>query len=254
MALIQLNYASEVLAMQTNVTILLPEKSAQFKNTKQQPYKVLYLLHGLSDDNVGWYRYTTIESIVRDTNLAVVMPCCDHSFYTDMVHGHPFFTYVTKELPRYIQNILPISNRREDTFICGNSMGGYGAFKCALTLPEHYAKAASLSGALDIQDFVHTYQMPGFDPKWTFGETLDLQGGSNDLYYLLDQAVKKKKQLPAMYSFCGSEDSLVQYSRDFYAFAQELSLDYVYKEKPGEHLWVVWQNEVLDMVTWLLQE
>ena len=36
MAIIQLNYASQALAVQTNVTILLPEKETQFKTNQSR--------------------------------------------------------------------------------------------------------------------------------------------------------------------------------------------------------------------------
>ena len=42
----------------------------------------------------------------------------------------------------------------EDTFVAGLSMGGYGALKLALTHPERFAAAASLSGALDLDELI----------------------------------------------------------------------------------------------------
>ena len=111
---------------------------------------MLYLLHGLTDDHTGWQRYTSIERYADEAGLAVVMPAVHHSFYTDEVHGHAYWTYVSEELPALVHRLFRVSDRPEDTFAAGLSMGGYGAVKLALSHPDRYAAAASLSGTLDI--------------------------------------------------------------------------------------------------------
>ena len=37
-------------------------------------YRLLYLLHGLSDDHSAWQRHTSIERYVESPNVLVVMP------------------------------------------------------------------------------------------------------------------------------------------------------------------------------------
>ena len=109
---------------------------------------VLYLLHGLSDDDTIWSRRTSIERYVAPLGIAVVMPQVHQSFYSDEVHGLPFWTFLTEELPALVHGFFRTSTRREDTFVAGLSMGGYGAMKWALREPHRFAAAASLSGAL----------------------------------------------------------------------------------------------------------
>lgn len=103
---------------------------------KKSSYPVLYLLHGLSDDHTIWHRRTSIERYVSALGLAVVMPNVGKSFYTDMANGGNYFTFITEELPTLVQSYFPVSAKREDNFIAGLSMGGYGAFKVALSCPE----------------------------------------------------------------------------------------------------------------------
>ena len=92
-------------------------------------------------------------------NLAVVMPNVHLSFYTDMAHGGKYWQFISEEVPAIVRDMFPLSARREDNFVAGLSMGGYGAFKLALTYPERYAAAASLSGAVDINDVVRVKKM-----------------------------------------------------------------------------------------------
>ncbi len=68
--------------------------------------KVLYLLHGLSDDASAWQRYTAIESIAALYGLVVIMPSAGRSFYTDQPNGQNYFSYLTEELPRYLKQVF----------------------------------------------------------------------------------------------------------------------------------------------------
>ena len=112
--------------------------------------KVLYLLHGLSDDASAWQRYTSIETLAAAYGLVVVMPSVGRSFYIDQPNGQKYFTYLTEELPHYLADVFDLAPRREDTLIAGNSMGGYGAIKAAFCYPERYRAAASFSGVLSL--------------------------------------------------------------------------------------------------------
>ena len=132
------------------------------------------------------------------------MPDVRNSFYQDMVYGENYFTYLTKELPEYIQTIFPVSKKREDTFVAGLSMGGYGAMKLALTYPERFGAAASFSGVVDIA------RMRGRDAERVitadnvFGENAQIAGTDADLFHLLEKNAKAAHK-PKLYVSCGTE-------------------------------------------------
>ena len=124
------------LGMTTSLRISLPDRFLIEQESAALP--VLYLLHGLSDDHTAWSRRTSVERYAESAGIAVVMPEVQRSFYTDMVYGLRYFTYIAEELPALCRRLFPLSERREDTFIAGNSMGGYGALKAALRFPERF--------------------------------------------------------------------------------------------------------------------
>lgn len=252
MALLTLRYSSPILASQAEVNVLLPERPEQFQQASSlKPYRVLYLLHGLGDDSWGWIRHTAIDSLIRNTDIAVVLPQVGHGFYTDMARGERWFSYVAEELPLYLASVLPLSQERADTYVCGNSMGGYGAMKLALTHPERFSRAAALSGALDIQRFVETFHLNGFDPRPAFDDDLRISGTANDLLTLLDKNAAQKQVLPALNCICGTEDILLEESRAFVAHARSLGISISYEECPGEHLWTSWQEQLPRVFQWL---
>ena len=148
MAFAEFNFYSKSLQMDVQVSLILPEKVQGVGSAPAIRYgnfPVLYLLHGTSGDHTDWERWTSIERYAAKKGLAVVMPAAQLSAYTNMVHGERYFDYIAYELPEKISKLLPISCCREDTYLCGLSMGGYGALKIGLTLPENYAAIGTLS-------------------------------------------------------------------------------------------------------------
>ena len=142
MALIHCHFASEVLGLNRSMDVILPHDLPPRKAAGRKA-PVLWLLHGLSDDHTAWQRRTSIERYASERGLAVVMPSVDRGFYTDMAAGPRWWTHVSEELPRLVAAMFPVSARREETFVAGLSMGGYGAFKLALRQPRRFAAAAS---------------------------------------------------------------------------------------------------------------
>lgn len=154
MALIRCNFFAETLELATSMTVLLPQPTTAQIGVEDGPEDnapppVLYLLHGLTDDDTAWTRYTSIERYAAERGLAVVMPQVHRSFYADEAYGMRFWGFLSEELPRIVQRFFRVSDRREDTYVAGLSMGGYGAMRWALRQPERFSAAATLSGALD---------------------------------------------------------------------------------------------------------
>ena len=141
MALIQCKFYSEVLKLSTSMTVILPRNTRPNRHGRARgeggdKHQTLYLLHGYTDDDSIWTRRTSIERYVAPLGLAVVMPNVHKSFYTDMKHGDKYWTFLTEELPMLARSFFPLSAKREDNFVAGLSMGGYGAFKWAARCPE----------------------------------------------------------------------------------------------------------------------
>lgn len=155
MALLTFDFFSDALERGTSMTVVLPQPTQEQigvgATTFKDPPRVLYLLHGLSDDHTAWLRYTSIERYAAALGFAVVMPAVDRSFYANEKKGHPYWDYVSDELPRVVRRFLRVSEDPADTFVAGLSMGGYGALKHAVIHPERYAGVASLSGVADIR-------------------------------------------------------------------------------------------------------
>ncbi|MBN1764701.1 MAG: hypothetical protein JW860_05540, partial [Sedimentisphaerales bacterium] len=159
MSRFQCSYQSKALHVPTTITVTLPfpcfdpvtsNESLEDIYGSRKKFKTLYLLHGAFADSGSWSLYTRVEQYADELGLAVVMPSVGNSFYADLLHGPGYWTFVSEELPRFVRSVFPLSDKPEDNFAAGLSMGGYGAFKLVLNKPEEFAAGISLSGVLDI--------------------------------------------------------------------------------------------------------
>ncbi|MFA4133067.1 MULTISPECIES: alpha/beta hydrolase [unclassified Brevibacillus] len=139
-----------------------------------------------------------------------------------MKFGFRYFSYISEELPIICKSVFNISSEREDTIIIGDSMGGYGALKCALSKPERYGYCCAFSS-----------------PCLFLKEDLDE-------HEILDLANKIKDQSvrPDIYNACGTEDFMRDINVRFYNEMRNLNFTIEYEEWSGNHDWYFF-NEAL---------
>jgi len=256
MILNEVHFYSEVLTLRSTMYVLFPQRTfAETKSKLTPKYRTLYLLHGRSDDHTAWLRWSNIEKYVEGLNLAVVMPAGGLSFYTDMNYGKNYFQFISEEVPAVVRDMFSLSSRCEDNFVAGLSMGGYGAFKLALTYPERYAAAASLSGALDVSETVkghglHDDKLWAVEMKSIFGDVSRIKGSRHDLFSLAKKAAKSAVK-PRLYQACGTEDFLYADNIRFRDAVRKLPFDLTYEEGPGEHVWSYWDKMIQNVLAWM---
>lgn len=260
-SLLRYTFLSECIGRQQDVNILLPYGCYSDAVPAERPYKTLWLLHGMSDDRETWLRNSVIETLARENDLAVVMPDAANSFYTDMAYGPRYYTYITEELPRVLRGLLPLSDKKEDNFLSGFSMGGYGAFKIGLTKPDCFAAVGCLSSAVDVARLAEDAfsldpdSAQGRDKQAIFlsvfgSEARNLSQSSHDIRVIIDQCNAEKKQPPVFMS-CGTEDFLYADNVSFVKYVQEKGYDVTWTDGPGAHDWNVWNRDIVKFIEFL---
>jgi S-formylglutathione hydrolase FrmB len=242
-AWIDCHFYSEALGFETSIYVILPQTASSGGGK----WPTLYLLHGLSDDHTIWLRRTSIERYAAKMKLAVIMPQVHRSFYTNMASGGKYWTFVSEELPRIARSFFPLSEERQNNFVAGLSMGGYGAFKLGLNCPEKYAAAASLSGALNV---AQSHDRWDHDYRLIFGDQ-DVSGTTDDLFHAAKQLADSGGQRPKLYQCCGTEDQLYDDNVLFRDHCVKLGLDLHYEEEAGNHEWGYWDKKIQSVLAWL---
>ena len=277
MAYLDVHFYSRVLGLTTTMGVILPEPDQGIGVTETvwdgvEPLPVLYLLHCMSDDHTIWMRRTSLDRYAAGRKMAIVMPAAGRSFYADQKYGLDYMKFLAEELPEIVKRFFKVSEKREDTFVAGLSMGGYGAMKLALNYPERYGYAASLSGLLDLKAFSETRHYTDIDDdaymeklraadfetyrgardfKLNFGSLKAFDGSKNDLVFMVNQLGASGKPIPKLNLSIGMQDYLYPTNVTFRKALDEQGIEYSYTEFPGVHEWGVWDRVIVDVLDWL---
>ncbi len=257
MAVLQVDFHSQALKRSVAFQVILPMEN--FKG----PYPTLYLLHGLTENGNAWLHNTRIRMWAEQSGLAVVMPSGENSFYLDIPVKEgclgDFGSYIGEELVAVTREMFPLSRKREETYIAGLSMGGYGACRNGLKYCDTFGKAAVLSGA------VHFFEYPR---EWvmTLGNTIGELQNIGDLDTMEDtdrnprylihciqerNAADGCNRFPDFYVACGLQDPLVDANRSVAGALKEAGANVTYEESDGIHDWYFWDEYIGRVLKWL---
>ncbi|MFX3616914.1 MAG: alpha/beta hydrolase [Sporolactobacillus sp.] len=250
MALMTINLHSETLDLQTAVNVLIPDKL-----TAGEPPATLYLLHGLSGDYSSWLLKTSLLRYAENRQLTIIMPSADRSFYTDMVHGNRYWSYLTEELPAKLGSWLPLTQKRENRFVGGLSMGGYGALKWGLSAPEKFAGILSMSAAVDLAALLERSPEYRDNFESIFGNPLSFPHSDNDLFHLVDKVSDQDHPMPEILQFCGNADFLYTDNLRFKAKLDASKIPHSFHEKEAMgHEWAYWDESMQIGLDWIEQK
>lgn len=262
MAIIKVDFFSTSLLRTVTINAIVPVDKMTFPGAPvrvKKPFKTLYLLHGIFGNYTDWVNGTRIQAWAQDKNLVVIMPSGENKFYVDNPKtGEMFSQFIGKELVQITRDLFPLSNKREDTFIGGLSMGGYGALINGLRFNETFSHIAALSSGLVLDKVMNSTYEDGMMPtdnrgyyEGVFGDLDQLIGSEKDYNALIKKLVKEKKDIPNIYLACGTEDFLISQNRDFHRLLKDNKVKVTYVEGPGTHNWEFWDTYIYKVLEWL---
>ena len=242
--------------MSVDVAVLIPENTRmeQFQNKRKEPvkYQTLYLLHGFSGDYTAYLRTSNIERYADEHQIMVVMPSAYNSAYTDMKYGLDYFTYISEELMHFIEMNFPSSPRREDRFVAGMSMGGYGAYKLGLSCPEKFCAVGGVAGSYHAE---YRYQGKVTTVstlcEGLYGDPPQITPKIHDVFTLLKKLKEEGKEIPRLYTCCGFEDRRYQDSVDLKEFADANGIPLVFEYGHGKHDAVFFDEYIQKILDWM---
>ncbi|MBR3296011.1 MAG: prolyl oligopeptidase family serine peptidase [Clostridia bacterium] len=254
MSLGRFYFYSDVLHSSQMVSIALQEPKVLLSQEPSE-MEILYLLHGAQGSSHSWPSSSNVERFLYESerNMMIVMPTMKTNYYQDHKIGDRYYTYVAEELPKYIESLFNVTHKRENTYVAGLSMGGYGAMKIALRNPEKFCFGASFSGAVDMRKLVKNRidDNPRYKPM--FGSYEEFENSEDDLEYLLERNVKEGRPLPKLYVSCGTADGLLDSSIYFADKAKSLGYEVkLHKEKMLGHGWRFWDLEAEKLIRTLI--
>ena len=262
MAFATFNFFSKSLMRTVPINVVIPTDKIVFPGMpvpEKKPFKTLYLLHGILGNYTDWVNGTRIQALANDNNLCVVMPSGENKFYCDSeISGDRYGKFIAEDLVEFTRDTLPLSRKREDTFIGGLSMGGFGSIFNGLRHPETFGCITALSSALIKEKILSASNEPGHDfftrrqYETLFGvDKIEDYAGSENDYEALADKLKNADNKPKIYMACGTEDSLFDANVAFKDKLIEDGFDVTWEKGPGVHNWVFWDAYIEKAINWL---
>ena len=262
MAVFHFTMHSSCFGRPTHITAVVPTELRRFPGAPEPKpatdLRLLVLLHGYSGADTDWLYSTNIADLAVQHGIAVVMPEDYNAFYLDDPVCNNFYeTFLAKELPEFMRNTFPISTKREDLYIGGLSMGGYGALHTALAHPDVYSAAVCLSSALIIEGLADMLKSGG-NPiaplsyyQHIFGDLNKAVGSDIDPKHLAKKLMENGGERPALYIACGTEDFGIAQNNSLDEYLTSIGYDHEYHTSPGVHNWVFWQEYIVKALDWI---
>lgn len=260
MAFVTVEFFSESLKRNVEAKVIIPnDNEGAVEVADRRRLRTLVLLHGYCGNSSDWVWNSRITGLSGKYGLCVILPSGENSFYLDgEATGRQYATFVGEELPRYVQRVFHLSPKREDTFIGGFSMGGFGAIHTALQFPERFGGLFALSSAL-LQ-----YELPNLDRKGNevanyayyelvFGNPAEMEHSPNNPEELLRRNLAAGSPQPSIYMACGTEDFLLGANRRFEAFLTRMGVMHFYQEGEGGHDFSYWNRHLEPAIEYLLK-
>jgi enterochelin esterase family protein len=222
-----------------------------YERTKKK-HPVLYLLHGIGDDETGWKVKGDADNIL-DNSLAkgrmkpmiVVMP---NGFlsgesaseriegggvpWKEMPDARKFDAYLIKDVMRIVEEKYRIKADREHRAIAGLSMGGGQSLEIGLHNLDLFSSIGNFSGAVHRTNMVERYPVLK-NPK------------------LLNRRLK------VFYHACGRTDFLFKPNKQLVDNLAAAGIRHIFREMEGGHIWPVWKQclaEILPLLSEAMAE
>lgn len=252
MAKISCNVISYTLKRTVDIDVILPTPTipealgmsdVRPSHVKPAKHPVVYLLHGFGNNQKQICGYTNIEAFCEERQIAAVMIAAENKSYVNFSEQDLFYDFIEKELPEFITNTFPISDRKEDTYIAGLSMGGYGAALHGLSNPNRYNAVGAFSAAFNLNPY--TIGSGDINNDTEIKEEMDLLKITNKL-------LEAKKQFPKMYIACGTKDFLYNVNKNYVNNLVKHGIDVTFKEVEGyAHEWRFWNICFEKFLDWI---
>ena len=245
MAVIHMNFRSSEISRSVYPLIFLPDLN-QWRDV-EPPYPTLYFLHGYSGGAVETSMFSNIALYGMRYGVAVVLADGENSFYTDdEKRGACFSRFFGEELVEVTRSVLPLSRRREDTWIAGISMGGYGALINGLRFRDRFSAIGMLSPALGFKqendEPPEGCPVPSGELLETLGSWQEYAGSYRDEKQALLSAARSETAVPEIFVGIGKNDPLYPEAVRFREYSRAMGITPEWYEAEGGHDHTFWKQ------------
>ncbi len=242
---------SDVLGQAMPFTVYLPK---EFKQNPEEHYPILYLLHGLSDNERAWMDKGQMDSVADELmnsneadKMVIVMPCAGGADIRNVWNGYfnmegwNYEDYFFKELLPTVEQKYRAGGKREQRAIAGLSMGGGGSVNYALRHPEMFSACYAMSAWLGSNNLLRPSGKRATDKFSLLVEAVDNLAAVKLLENMSQEELQTLRTV-AWFIDCGDDDFLLEQSELFHIKMRHLRIPAQFRVRNGDHNWEYWHN------------
>lgn len=219
-----------------------------YNPNRKEPYPVLYLFHGITDETSAW---TTAgrENVILD-NLISQGKAKEMIIVNTLGYGAPEMlepgagpyskealkkneelfvsSFINEVIPR-IEGLYHVGKTKKYRAVAGLSMGGGQSLDVGLNHPELFSYVAGFSSAVILLD-------PDYEKAFP----------------KLDASINKELKL--IWISIGKDDFLIESNRKYKAWLESKNIKFFYQETEGVHSYNVWRRYLTDFTQLLFKD
>lgn len=251
-----LTLESKVLQQPVKYSLILPEGYY----TSGKAYPVVYLLHGLGDNESSWLEYGRVSQAVDAAvkrkeiiPMIYVMPQGFRSYYVNDYAGK--FRYMdmfVKELVPFIDQQYRTLADKEHRATMGYSMGGFGALILPLKNPDVFTISVPLSISVRTDQQYMTEDASGWDEQWGrlfggAGETgearlTDYYKAHSPFHLFNKEDLSVWKDLKLYIDNGDDEETLARSNEELHMLLRNKNFPHEFRVRNGGHEFSYWRD------------
>ena len=241
--------AFNILAKQVDtIEVSSPSMNIKIKNVVILPdnydsksnLPVLYLLHGFGGNHKTWIQIKPeLPALATQYGIIIVCPDAKNSWYWDSPVNSKikYETYMSKELPAYIDKNFKTKKDKSGRAIAGLSMGGHGGLWLGMRHQDIFGACGSMSGGVDIRPFPDNWEMKNLLGNYHNNkERWDSHTVINQLHLI--------KPGLAIIIDCGTDDFFYEVNENLHRKLIYNNVKHNYTSLPGAHNAQYWSNAI----------
>lgn len=253
---------SKILGTKVRYTIYLPFDY----ETSSRYYPVVYLLHGYTDNDMGWIQFGEANMIADEAIAAreippmiIVMPDAGVSWYINNYDGSVRYEdHFFQEFMPYVESHYRIRAEKNYRGVAGLSMGGFGTLVYILRHPEQFTAGAALSAAVNTTEQFVAMDDRGWG-RWPTTIYGPASGEARITEHLLsynpihiaETADVEQLKTVRIYLDCGDDDYLTIGNAMLHVALAKRQIPHEYRVRDGAHSWPYWRSGLLEALKFI---
>jgi len=239
-----MSMSSSVLETERNYSIYLPKS---YTADSDRHYPILYLLHGVYDNNTGWLERGHLQDVAnriidaeQATEMIIVVPDAgtDWNGYFNMDRW-PYEDFFFEEFLPYIESNYRVKEGRQNRAIAGLSMGGGGATVYGQKYPDKFSSVYAISALMTLAEDGGLQQG---DPKFDELNRTVRENSTIEFVKNADSDTLEDLRSVRWFVDCGDDDFLLHDNLEFVKTMQEAQIPLEFRVRDGGHVWEYWHS------------